>query len=206
MIALCGEHHAKADAGAFSNEQLRKYKEDGIRRSEEIRGRFDWMRREMLAVIGGNFYLETPVMVEFRGEPAIWYNRDEDGYLLLNFRMLTVSGKPRVRLEDNFWLPRGEPDDVESPPNGRHLKVSYENGDLLQVEFFELEDQSKFLRRYPGAERFVGHIPFPITAVELTSNVGGTEVEFGPRETILPGNTVLKGGLIARCRVGLSFG
>ena len=44
------------------------------------RGRFEWMREDVLTVIGGCLYYETPNMVLFRGEPMIWFERDrEDG-------------------------------------------------------------------------------------------------------------------------------
>jgi hypothetical protein len=44
MIALCQEHHDKADAGAFTLEQLRDMKRQGRERSETLKGRFDWVR------------------------------------------------------------------------------------------------------------------------------------------------------------------
>ncbi|MDP9457654.1 MAG: HNH endonuclease, partial [Actinomycetota bacterium] len=50
----------------------------------------------LLAVVGGNFYYDTPIIFQYQGEPSIWFNRDEDGYLLLNVRMLSTSGQPRT--------------------------------------------------------------------------------------------------------------
>lgn len=205
MIALCAEHHAKADAGAFSKEQLRGLKAEGSQRAEEIKGKFDWMRRDLLAVVGGNFYLDTPIIFQYKEEPAIWVNRDEDGYLLLNFRMLTTSGEQRVRLEDNFWFPRGEPDDMECPPHGRFLDIRYDNGDWLRVKFLELPSANDFTECYPDSGVLAKGISFPITAVEIHSRVGGTDLEFGPRKTTLPGQNVIKNSLIQGCRVGISL-
>jgi hypothetical protein len=125
MIALCAEHHSMADAGAFTQEQLRQFKEAGARRAEEVRGRFEWMRRDVLWVVGGNFYYETPVIFQFRDEPVVWFKRDEDGYLLLNLKMLTTSSEERATIEDNFWIGQGPIDDLESPPHGRILEVRY---------------------------------------------------------------------------------
>jgi hypothetical protein len=202
MIALCGEHHAKADAGAFSADQLRHLKEGGATRSEEVRGRFDWMRRELLAVVGGNFYYRTPVIFQFRKERAIWFNRDPDGYLLLNFRMLTTSGQPCIRIEDNSWLPRGDPDDLECPPSGKLLKVSYDNGDFLRIEFFEADSIEFLQRRYPDARPSDWDLPFPITLVEVHNRVGGTTVEFGPKGTKL-GGIAVTGMFAENCGAGL---
>lgn len=50
MVALCAEHHAKADAGAFTPEQLRGYKSSA--RRTPVQGRFDWMRNKLLAAVG----------------------------------------------------------------------------------------------------------------------------------------------------------
>jgi hypothetical protein len=206
MVALCAEHHAKADNGAFSKEQLREFKRQGTQRSEEVRGRFDWMRRNLLSVVGGNFYYETPIIFQFRDEPGIWFNRDEAGYLLLNIRMLTVSGQPRVKIEDNFWLPRGDPDDLESPPSGKVLRVKYANGDSLGVEFFELESVSDARKRYSEVEPGNWRVSFPITAVEVHMKVGGTDIEFGPHQTTLPGHNTIRNSFMSHCRVGISLG
>ena len=40
IIALCQEHHKKADVGAFTDDQLRGLKAAGHEREEEVRGRF----------------------------------------------------------------------------------------------------------------------------------------------------------------------
>jgi hypothetical protein len=71
MIALCGLHHPKADAGAYSKEQLREFKRRLAERAEEAKGRFEWMRHSLLGVVGGNFYYETPVVFQFRGGASV---------------------------------------------------------------------------------------------------------------------------------------
>jgi hypothetical protein len=205
MIALCGEHHAMADGGAFTKEQLHDFKRRGAERAQELRGQFAWMRHSLLAVLGGNFYYETPVIFEFRGQPVIWFNRDEDGYLLLNILMLTASGEPRMQIQDNFWLSRGNPDDLESPPSGKLLSARYSNGDALKIEFFELESAAAARTRYAEAQLERWPIPFPITAVEVCNRVGGTDIEFGPRETRLPGGRGMRNCLSIWCRVGLAL-
>lgn len=123
------------------------------------------MRRNILVVAGGNFYYETLIVFQVRGEPVIWFNRDEDGYLLLNIHMLTTSGELRTRIEDNFWLARGNSIDLKSPPSGKLLSVSYQNGDILKIEFFELESVADIMARYPEALPDWSNITFPITAV-----------------------------------------
>jgi hypothetical protein len=135
MIALCREHADKADHGAFTDEQLRELKRTGSARAAEVQGRFDWMRRELLTVIGGNFYYEVPLIFEIGNRWCIWFNRDENHYLQLNFVMPSLSGQPRARIEDNFWLVTTEVDEVICPPSGRLVAVRYSNGDQFRAEF-----------------------------------------------------------------------
>ena len=206
MIALCAEHHAKADAGAFTKEQLREFKRRGAEDAVHVRGGFAWMRRDILAVLGGNFYYETPVIFQFRSQPSIWLNRDDDGYLLLNIRMLTVSAEPRIQIEDNFWMSCGTPMDLESPPSGKLLQATYSNGDQLRIEFLELQSESSARTRYVDAQPETWGVSFPITAVEVHKKVGGTEIAFGPRETVMPGQNVIRNCFFRGNRVGLALG
>lgn len=202
MIALCGEHHAKADAGAFGNEQLRQLKGAPFARGRPVGGQFDWLRHELLLVLGGNFYLRTPVAVKLGDQPVVWLTRDSEGHALLNVRMLTTGKQPRMEMEESYWLNQGEPDDLECPPSGRLMAASYPGGDLLRVEFFELPDAKAIRKRYPEAE---WPLPVPITAVEVQMAVGGTGVDFGPRESRLPGGIVMRNCLSSDCGAGVTL-
>ena len=202
MIALCAEHHRKADAGAFSVEQLKQMKRPGAR---EVVGRFDWLRNEILAIVGGNFYHETPVIFQYKGEKAIWFERDSEGNMLLNIRMITGSGQPRLSLRNNDWMVLGKPVDFESPPSGKRIHAKYDNGDTLTIEFFVLPDAKTTSKRYPRV-RSAGleTIRYPITAVEVQELIGGTEWGFGPSWTRIGGMT-MTGGFMSRCPVGISW-
>jgi hypothetical protein len=204
MIALCGEHHAKADVGAFTTEQLREFKMRASENVPLIRGRLDWMRNRLLAVVGGNFYYETPVIFQYRDSPIIWFTRDDDGYLLLNLRMLSQSREERLSLEENFWIARGQPDDLECPPSGRLLHAKYANGDEVRIEFYEVSSLEEARRRFPtgGAEGW--GIAFPITAVEVHNVIGGTGFKFGPRYTTLPG-VMMTDSFSAYCGCGIQL-
>jgi hypothetical protein len=202
MIALCAEHHAMADAGAYTTEQLLALK--GRTPRDDPAGKFDWMRRELLVVVGGNFYHETPIAVQFRDKPVVWLNRDGEGNVLVNLAMLSTSGAPRASMQDNFWLALGAPADVECPPSGRKLKLHYSNDDRLGIEFFPVSSVADITARYPGAGAEHWRIGYPITAVEVQMKVGGTPIEFGPRSTQL-GGVQMTNCFSSHCGVGLSF-
>ncbi|MFC2013399.1 hypothetical protein ACFLU8_00695 [Chloroflexota bacterium] len=55
MIALCADHHAKA--GAYTEKQLRDFKRKAVEQSQEVRGLFEWMRRDILVAVGDGLNL-----------------------------------------------------------------------------------------------------------------------------------------------------
>lgn len=196
MVALCQEHHDKADAETFTKDQLREFKEQGAARSKEVKGRFDWLRRDLLAVVGGMMYYDTPIIFNLNNQPIIWFTRDEDGYMLLNVRMVSTSEEARMVRRENFWLKQGTPEDLESPPHGKLLRVKYSNGDYLKVEFFEFESALAASSRYSEQQvdgLLAGDVTFPLTAVEVHNRVAGANIDFGPRKTRI-GNIVMTGG------------
>jgi hypothetical protein len=144
MVALCGEHHPKADAGAFTAEQLRDYKRRAAAAAPEIKGRFDWLRRDIAIFSGGMLYIENDFDVVVNRRPVLWFDRDDEGYALLNVRMPQASSSKRVAIEDNSWVSVGNPVDVRSPPGGKSLEVRYRNGDYLSVRFAAADDDPTF--------------------------------------------------------------
>jgi hypothetical protein len=177
MIALCEDHHNKADAGAFTKDQLRAFKTDAKSRSDrtEVAGRFDWLRNSLLLVVGGNMWYETYVALAIGNQPIIWLERDTKGYLTLNVKMLSMTDEPRLLLENNDWLLTGSPRDFECPPSGKLIHARYPNDDDLSVEFGELPTVDDALKRF---SRFRGGdaVHFPTTFVEITTKVGGTDL------------------------------
>jgi hypothetical protein len=156
MIALCVEHAAKADGGAYTKEQLLTLKREGRRRAQEIQGLFEWMRRDLLAIVGGTFYYRQRVIFQINDKPCIWFNRDNDGYLLLNFLLPTATGYPRVELRDNVWTVPPDVRDLECPPRGRKLTVHYSNGDQFSIEFFDIDSVHDLTIRYPNINSRMG--------------------------------------------------
>lgn len=134
MIALCQEHHAKA--AAFSVEQCREMKRAALTRTAEVAGRFDWMKRDVATVAGGNTFYNNTYEIAIDGRPFLWFNEDDERHRLLNIRFPPgPDGQERTSLVDNDWVLRGDPVDVKSPPNGAELQITYGNDDHLHVRF-----------------------------------------------------------------------
>lgn len=202
MIALCATHHAKAEAWTV-NDVLRIKQEAPNR--PEIKGRFEWMRRDVLAIVGGNYYYETPRIIEYRGEPVVWFERDDERRLLLSLRMLTASGQPRAYLDRNDWITRGRPINVESPPKGRVLEVQYDNGDELRIEFKEWPSLERLADAHQRPMEVIGSdLKFPLLTAEVTMEVGGVDVKITKDITQIGGDS-WSSGVSSYGYVGLSF-
>lgn len=204
MIALCREHHIQADHQAFTKNQLHQLKRNGRESWRQIRGKFNWMRNRLLVVVGGNFYYETPVIFRVREQPMIWFERDENNYLLLNLYMLSTSNEPRAYIKNNEWFNTGGEEDIECPPSAKKIKISYPNGDLVSIEFFEINEIEDASRRYPDANTDKWKIEIPITAVEVKNIVANSDIEFNAKETKWGGG-IMKNCFTTHCGEGLSI-
>lgn len=235
MIALCRDHHPEADARAFTVGQLRELKRVGRDRNQPLGAKFNWIRDDLLAVVGGNFYLRTPIAVRVQDMPVVWFNRDDSGRLLVNLQVLTISGQPRMVMADHFWITEGADErEIRCPPSGRLVEAKYPNGDELKVEFCEIESAAAFERRYPLPNPYADMPPerrerlaamgvdvdgnlshresierfsvqFPLAIVEITMKIAGTGLDFGPTTTAVAGSSVT-GGWIVDCGVGMQIG
>ena len=182
LIPLCSTHHAQAEA--FTVDQLRQFKK--LAHDHPAPGTFQWLRQELVGVVGSGIYHETPILVAIGNQPLIWFNRDELGHALLNVRMLTASSQARLCIQDNDFVLRGQPTDFESPPSGRLLRIRYDNGDYLRVEFREFKSLEAACNKFD-------HIPsdhmqfmiqtWPATFVIINMKVGGTGIQFSPNWT-----------------------
>jgi hypothetical protein len=193
IIPLCATHHAQA--AAFTVEQLREFKR--VAHELPAAGRFEWLRHDLVGIVGGGIYHEVPVLVQLRDTPMIWFNRDEAGRALLNVRMLTTEGheRERVAIRDNDFIVRGAPTDFETPPSGRSLRVRYENGDYMRVEFQEIKNIDSAVKNFKEIDlEFLQTLPqqWPLTFVLITMKAGGTEYYFAPGATHLPRNNTFK--------------
>ncbi|WP_375320619.1 hypothetical protein [Aliivibrio logei] len=153
-----------------------------------------------MAVVGGNFYYETPKVITIDGIDLVSLIRDEEGYLRLNINMLSLESEERIIIEDNSWENVGSPLDLRSPPQGKELEVNYHNGDYLYLRFIELKSFEQAQKRY-NSDIFK-EIKFPITAVEVNMTIAGTKIELTPTTSQL-GGIQMTGCLSSHCGGGV---
>lgn len=187
MIALCRIHHAMADAGAFTIDQLTDLKSSAPAR--EVAGRFEWMRAEVVILAGSNLFLNTATVLELNGQPAIWLERDAFGHVMLNVVMQTLSGQPRLVIANNDWISTGEPLDLVSPTSGKQVAASYANGDSISVTFSTFGSaqgfESQHHRTWPYT--FTADVRWPITLIEIGYVLAGTGISFTPTNAFAGG-------------------
>ncbi|MCC0765991.1 hypothetical protein [Micrococcus luteus] len=199
MIALCPMHHARADS--LTVEQCRKLKSN---RAHGVEGRFDWMRHEIVAIVGGNYYHEVPNVVVFNGVPVIYFSRDAEGHLLLSVRMLTKSDEPRAWLDRNDWEILGNPIDVKCNTNGDRLKVEYANGDQFEIRFKEWKSPSELFKAHPSLLSIHADMKFPLVTASVSMNVADAAINLSEKRSV-DGGVTITGSVISRSPNGFVF-
>lgn len=206
MIALCLTHHWRADN--LTVEQCRELKQTALSRAGEVVGRFDWMRRDILAIAGGTYCYETPRLVVMRGQPLIWFNRDENNHMLLNVVTPDANWNPRVSLVNNDWVIRGNPTDVDSGPKGAKLSIKYADGDRLIVRFREWETEEALARWHPTVRGEVPEDRYPLTTVQIFLRLNGFGLDLTQDKSTFGGKSglTMTNGFIKNCTTGVTLG
>lgn len=199
MIALCAQHHKKADGGAYTVEQLHTLKKDKTN-AALVKGNLDWLRKDLLAVVGGNFYYETLRIITIDDIDLVSLKCDKEGYLRLNINMLSLESEERLIIKDSSWENVGSPLDLRSPPQGKELEIKYTNGDFLYLRFIELESLEQAKKKYKTD--IFKDILFPITAVEVEMTIAGTNIELTSSKSQL-GGIQMSGSLVSNCGGGV---
>lgn len=198
MIALCPHHHGMADGGAYTVDQLRAMKSDKVS-ADKVRGNLEWLRNELLVYSGGNIYHEANKVLCVDGIDVLYFNRDENGCLALCLNMLSVSGEPRVVIEDNTWEQIGSPVDLRSPPLGRELEVIYDNGDRICLRFSVVGSEVEAFERFKVRGLLVpGRVRYPVTVLELEMDAGQTDFNILSKSGSLSGGSIT-GGFTSHC-------
>lgn len=205
MIALCAHHHKKADGGAYTDDQLRQMKNNPAN-AEIVKGNLDWLRRQLLVVAGGNFYLETLNVLEIDGHEVIALHRDDEGYLSLSAKMLSLAPEGRLKISDGSWDMQGEPTDLRSPPQGKELEVTYSNGDHFYLRFRDgLQSFEEVHTRYSVDLRMLDDlITFPLTVLEVNLEIAGAGIKITPKEVSMPGLSS-RGDIFVKCAGAISY-
>lgn len=194
MIALCAEHHNKADAHTWTKEQLRAFKRSARQSGRQVKGRFDWMHQRLLGIMGSSLLYDCHVLFSYRKQPIIWFERDKDDYLLVNLRMPRTPYVAELVVERNDWVMSTDMLDVECPPSGRLLRVTYPNGDTLRLEFRSVESSQELVKRFPDHTRLLTVLEYPLASVEFAVRVPALDINIDSKRGMqLPHSLTIQG-------------
>ena len=102
MIALCQKHHAAADQGVYSRNELRNLKQS-LTKAQTVTADLPWFKRESLIRLGGCYSGGEGVFVAVAGEPLVWLRRADNGLLLLTSKLKAADGSILADIEDNMF-------------------------------------------------------------------------------------------------------
>lgn len=193
MIALCSFHHPQGDNSAFTTEQLHEMKKRAADFST-VKGRFNWLRRNLIVIAGSIITLETPSIFLVNSRKAVWLNRDKDGYHRLNI------DTPGIQMRDNDWLVSTNNLDIISPPGGRTLRVLTKSGERIYLEFKEINDEGELAKLTPMSASVANRTKFPFTVLlfEYSTPEGvGPRISIDKDKMVL-GHDEISHGVIAR--------
>lgn len=205
MIALCSNHAAKADGGYYPDDYLLELKDKSATAPRPVVGEFDYLTRDLVVVVGSMAFYDVDTIVEIDGERCVYFNRDESGFLLLNFKMPSMDGGPRAWMEDNVWTVYPGARNVECPPRGRFLKVEFDNGDGFDIDFRVACAPEEFESIVPGRRALAEAVKFPVTVARISERSRNGLIEFGHDEMRLPQGNRIIGGAVIGASVGISL-
>jgi hypothetical protein len=122
--------------------------------------------------------------------------------LSLNFPSI-ADEEGRIRIEKNVWSRIGDPIDLECPPSGRKLRVSYKNGDEISLEFKNLDSGDGFQALY-GTKLLWQDLPIPVALLEINLKIAGRNLCLSPHGTNLQAGS-LKGVWMRNSAGGLAI-
>ncbi len=146
MIAICLEHHAQADRGVYSIQDLRALKQ-GIHSADGVKGHFPWTKREFLVRVGGCYVgrsgAQATIVLNSSQGAVVQLRRNQEGLLALSFCLAAPDGESEVVMEDNVLL--GDPaeiHDLVADTGATQLRIWWAKKSVgLQLKFARVSHQ-----------------------------------------------------------------
>jgi hypothetical protein len=162
MVALCLGHHKQADAGTWADDRLRAMKQAPFLAGDQVRGRLEWLSRDLFIYAGKNLVRNPGILLRVGGEQVIWTGRNASGELCLNIHVRGDDGADVLRLEDNDWTVTGPIADLRASASANSIRVQAPaRGVTLDIHFSPLSEETVRLSCRRQAQARAGQPSLP---------------------------------------------
>lgn len=202
IIALCGTHHNLADGGTFTNTQLRDFKDKSSKNYLSVKEKIQWMRNKMLLITGGHVYMDNTYDFIINDKPFIWFNRDKDGYALLNLSIEDEQSRPIIKIVDNDFEITSAVQDIECYPSGKRITIKISDVDYISINFKDFETEAAFAKVYPNIsiQSLLRFTTFPFSTVNISGSLYKGKLNLG--QSLRINDSKLEGGFVIGNMIG----
>jgi hypothetical protein len=151
--------------------------------------RIMWLKEKRFAVrLGGNTYIDCPILVRYKDTPLFSLHRKDDGYLAIDFEVYDATGKVASVKRNNIY-----------PTGGAADRYNLE-GDADRVALIDKSTGTVFaeVRKRAAAE------PEELAVTLRTYLPNGQRIEFGPDSTKF-GSVQVLANVITGAAVGIQI-
>lgn len=99
MIAMCPSHHAQADVGTWTNDELRKMKRTD--QSNSISGKIHWSLHNTIVIAGRNMFTGKNISFTLLGHEVLRLKEIEPDVIALNALIFNENMQPVLRIDEN---------------------------------------------------------------------------------------------------------
>jgi hypothetical protein len=177
MIAVCGNCHGFLETQGQDRQKRFKERPYNIQQGH-FRGALHYDKRDLVFRVGGSWYENTPIILQYRNVPLIAC-RLQDNQALVSVNLFNSAGRPVLRVVDN--------------------QVSFRMGDIWD---FECRKNIAIARSGPRKIALKMDFSNNDATVEGTLWAGDTLLELGAERTNI-GAVRFVGGRTVECGVGI---
>jgi len=181
MVALCGNCHPPVSKLGRDRQYAIKRDPHNVRKGI-LRGALEFDKRDLVFRVGGNWYENTPIVLQFFHIPIISCTLKE-GQAKVSLNLLDPDGQPLLAVEEN--------------------DVSFRVDDLWDFEYAH----NFAVARY-GPRDVALRMDFRNAEATIEGKIwlGSQQVKLGPSETTLPGHKTITGCKFSGGNVGIQIG
>ena len=149
MIALCRQHHDFADAGGFSNDELRSLKTRDYS-ADSVKANFPWAKMAMLIRLGGCYSGGSSAVLRVSGDPVVSLTNGPSGLIFLSFSLKLPDGAIVASMIENAF--QSDPltlHDLSCTASATRIKVWFAPRDIgldLSFQRLTVDELSRILQ------------------------------------------------------------